>query len=305
MQKIESHNNETTSKDSSSWKEKVFDYIKDHPSLVILIPTLLGGIWQLVALLSIGVSYVRFFSLSQLVSDGLILMFTFLIFSFIPILFYWGGNEIKKKIYSLRWLYSIIVLFHITAAFVGYSAFIGIKVLSNHFILDINAVEKFNIFILLLPCLSLLSASTRIINEHFVLRASAYSGTSTLNSIKRLFVKYFKFFAPITVVFQLFSLISWFAVSINILKLWGNYYMPTNLVNIEMIHQYVENNYDLKPDEYNISYFNDTYMFLEYTELSDQEIKDTNSIAHGKIPMKVIILKTDFLFREPSEKTKF
>lgn len=43
--------------------------------MLVLVPAILGGIWQLTELASIGTSYIRFFSVSQLVSDGLLIMF--------------------------------------------------------------------------------------------------------------------------------------------------------------------------------------------------------------------------------------
>lgn len=59
--------------------KKLFSYkwLKENLSLVILAPTILGGIWQILSLGIIGTPYIRFFSVSQLVSDGLLLMFIF------------------------------------------------------------------------------------------------------------------------------------------------------------------------------------------------------------------------------------
>lgn len=42
--------------------------------MIVLIPTLLGGIWQILELLRLGAPFVRFFSVSQLVSDGLLIL---------------------------------------------------------------------------------------------------------------------------------------------------------------------------------------------------------------------------------------
>lgn len=48
---------------------------RSHLSLIILIPYLLGGIWQLLELVSISPVYVRFFSLTQTIPDGLMMLF--------------------------------------------------------------------------------------------------------------------------------------------------------------------------------------------------------------------------------------
>ncbi|ALM48948.1 hypothetical protein AMR72_08640 [Flavobacterium psychrophilum] len=56
---------------------KIKSYIKfvsEHITIILLIPTLLGGLWQVVSLGTTSISYIRFFSISQLLSDGIILM---------------------------------------------------------------------------------------------------------------------------------------------------------------------------------------------------------------------------------------
>ncbi|WP_029275668.1 hypothetical protein [Pedobacter borealis] len=64
------------------------DWIKENISMIVLVPTLLGGIWQIIELSRIGTPYIRFFSVSQLVSDGLLLLFifawTYLVWNFLP-----------------------------------------------------------------------------------------------------------------------------------------------------------------------------------------------------------------------------
>lgn len=66
--------------------KKIFSYkwIKENLSMIILIPTVAGGLWQILELAWIGTPYIRFFSVTQLVSDGLLLSFiffwTFLVF---------------------------------------------------------------------------------------------------------------------------------------------------------------------------------------------------------------------------------
>ena len=64
-------------------KEKLinqFNKLKENLSLILLVPTALGGIWQLLELSSISTSFIRFFSISQLVSDGLLILFLLTIF---------------------------------------------------------------------------------------------------------------------------------------------------------------------------------------------------------------------------------
>jgi len=59
-----------------------YNLLKENLTMIAIIPTVLGGIWQLSILSSISSNLVRFFSISQLISDG-ILVLGFFIFPFI------------------------------------------------------------------------------------------------------------------------------------------------------------------------------------------------------------------------------
>lgn len=47
--------------------------------MIILIPSILGGLWQILELSSIGTAYIRFFSVSQVIPDGLLFLFLLLV----------------------------------------------------------------------------------------------------------------------------------------------------------------------------------------------------------------------------------
>lgn len=75
-------------------------WVTENLTVILLVPTLLGGLWQLAELASIGVPYIRFFSVSQMVSDGLLMLFilgVIIYSSFIfinPALKYWLGEYV-------------------------------------------------------------------------------------------------------------------------------------------------------------------------------------------------------------------
>jgi len=52
----------------------IISKIKDNFNLVVLIPTLLGGSWQLFELARIGTPFLRFFSVTQLIPDGILML---------------------------------------------------------------------------------------------------------------------------------------------------------------------------------------------------------------------------------------
>ena len=53
---------------------KIYKTIQDNLAIVILLPTILGGLWQLIELSLLSFSFVRFFSVTQLLPDGLIIL---------------------------------------------------------------------------------------------------------------------------------------------------------------------------------------------------------------------------------------
>lgn len=59
-----------------------YNLLKENLTMIVIIPTILGAIWQLYMLSSISSNLVRFFSVSQLISD-VILVLGFFIFPFI------------------------------------------------------------------------------------------------------------------------------------------------------------------------------------------------------------------------------
>lgn len=53
----------------------LLEKIKSNLALIILLPAVFGGLWQIIELARISISYIRFFSATQLVPDGLLMLF--------------------------------------------------------------------------------------------------------------------------------------------------------------------------------------------------------------------------------------
>lgn len=51
-----------------------FNNFKENLPIILIIPTSLGGIWQLLELSNLGIPYIRFFSVAQLLPDGLVVI---------------------------------------------------------------------------------------------------------------------------------------------------------------------------------------------------------------------------------------
>lgn len=55
--------------------QRTLNFLKDYISLIIIIPALLGGIMQILSIsLLLGMPYIRYFSVSQVVPDGLLIL---------------------------------------------------------------------------------------------------------------------------------------------------------------------------------------------------------------------------------------
>lgn len=59
-----------------------FNNFKNNLPIFIVLPSILGGIWQVLELSFIDTSYIRFFSINQIIPDGLLILFlSFYLFS--------------------------------------------------------------------------------------------------------------------------------------------------------------------------------------------------------------------------------
>lgn len=68
----------------NQYLKRNYTIIKNNIAMIALIPTFAGGLLQLIKLGLISVSMIRFFSISQLVTDGIII----LLFLSFPILIF-------------------------------------------------------------------------------------------------------------------------------------------------------------------------------------------------------------------------
>lgn len=101
---------------------KILLFLKEYLTILTIVPLILGGLWQLLSLAAISTSYVRFFSVTQQIADGILIIFVlavlFLTFYSIKKFFY-DDTEFKLEEWvqaswsSLIWraIYCAFVLF--------------------------------------------------------------------------------------------------------------------------------------------------------------------------------------------------
>lgn len=76
--------------------KKYLDLLKENFSLLVAIPPLFGAIWQLIELSKISLSYIRFFSISQLVADGALFLIALLLLLASSIWVNFVSNSMKE-----------------------------------------------------------------------------------------------------------------------------------------------------------------------------------------------------------------
>ncbi|MBC5836806.1 hypothetical protein [Flavobacterium muglaense] len=259
--------------------KNIVDFLKEYLSVLIVIPAFIGGIWQGFELMSISIPYIRFFSISQIVSDGiLILMFIIIAFSynfigwFADILFFEKGKpepaevlsaedyEIYKRKKLRYWLIFFIIFYVFSVVFI-YRLFDEKTTLSDFKGL---VVSTFFCVFILNRCLD---------NCYFYAKEKHKEIFKACNIL--LFVLYF--------VFALY-----FSKRIHNLLI-----APTNIINIEQVKKDVANKYPNTKQEF--LYFNDKYIFIK---IIDKIKMDKKGKVLKHTSEKICIMKFETLFDE-------
>ncbi|MBU1215800.1 hypothetical protein KJ870_11110 [bacterium] len=262
----------------------IFEKIKGNLALIILLPAIFGGLWQIIELARISISYIRFFSATQLLPDGLLMLFilTSLYFA------YRFGTLRKSKLNVQR----KIIVVHESKPLDMKHYFIKMNQ-SNKLVYVENPIYKHNFIVHIVFILFGASFLWFIFSYYILELNSAYPlmslgiaiimimlyGRMIIESLIVLLVKIFEskifqylFKKPIIqelimMPIKVLSVLLFFLFIIILpLKLFSllhqNYFLPENLKNLENIET------SLKAKDYNkseILYFNDKYIFIEHS----------------------------------------
>jgi len=261
-----------------------FEKIKTNLTLIILLPTIFGGFWQIIELSIMSISYIRFFSATQLLPDGLLMLFILasLYFAYrlgtlrkyklslqrkiikihknksVAIKHYFiKPNKSNKLVYVENPIYKYSFFFHVGLVLFG--AFL-LWLIFSYYIFKVNNVFPLLSFGMAIIVIMLFG---RMIIESLVVL-----------SVKIFESKIFQYFFKKPIIKELMLMpikilsISFFFLFIIILplKLFSlfhqNYFLPENLKNLENIQT------SLNAKDYNksnILYFNDKYIFIEHS----------------------------------------
>lgn len=285
---------------------KYLKFVKEHLALFVIVPTLLGGVWQVFSLANIGVAYIRFFSITQLVSDGIILLGALSLMTLLVFSTFRGGKLFSKAIKDWKINFiniPILLALHIASIYLLGSVIVkGFLFLISTFKMNIDGDTLMAIFVFLAPLNFILQESSRklddILKDFYEqkLRPLQNRVCQILINLGKWVYEKYVFFVHIVVVFSIFF---WVIFVFKLLSLVGGYSIPNNLINLSKVDELLMVDYNLKPEAFDISYMNDSYIFIEYTVLSQKEIDELVK-KEKPVPYEVIILKTDVLFDSPT-----
>lgn len=258
---------------------KTAKFLKEYLSILIVIPAFIGGIWQSFELMSISIPYIRFFSISQIVSDGiLILMFIIIAFSynfigwFADILFFEKGKPEPAEVLSaedyeiykrkkLRYWLSFFIIAYVIIFGLIYRLFDDKATLTEF--KGLFVMTFFYVFIL----------NRSLDNCYFYAKDKHKKIFKACNGL--LLVLYFVFALS-------------FSKRIHNLLI-----APTNIINIEQVKMDVENKYPNTKQE--LLYFNDKYIFIK---IIDKIKMDKKGKVLKHTSEKIYIMKFETLFDE-------
>lgn len=217
--------------------KNILNLIKDNINLLILIPTVLGGFWQLMELVRIEISFIRFFSLTQVVSDGLVILFLLLIFMFVNL-----GLFIKDKkddntlspyeeYFSVKFLMLLLFL-------TGFGR--AVYLLKYKEFTTPNIVVLYLFFVL----------SLRVIKDIIIQKLG--------DGIKF----YYGYIALLVI------LVCMYFIDNVFIKFHHLYYVPSNIKNIEYLECYTGK----KKKDFELLYFNDKFIFVKDNKSKQIEI---------------------------------
>lgn len=260
--------------------KKFIDFLKEYLGVLILIPTVLGGLWQFFELATMSISFVRFFSITQIIPDGLMLLFLLLIISVITVpftRFMFIIKEMHFKTFLITELNFIKIGRYVSTIAIVIIV-VDIYLLYNY----LSKVEDTITLLLIFLPLHILSTTVPfiIVTKSFKLNDEA--------SMKHFMGMYFNMF-----------LLNALSYSFFLLEIHNRYILPQNLKNLELA---IQNKQDLVKDKtLTVLYANDKYIFISLeNKLPESKIKkewnDFLKIEKKHSKDDFLILKFDELF---------
>ncbi|UFK98245.1 hypothetical protein [Kaistella faecalis] len=262
---------------------------------ILLFPTIIGGIWQILELALIDPAFIRFFSISQMIPDGLLILaiFGLIILSFIitNIFFKFRNVTSIDNLEEFSWwnlVRGIILMTSsvtlILATFWRTDIFHG-EVANKRFLIILTLL-CFAIFISPFFLRGLFMFSWNIYNyKNDKIRSGSINALPLQETnLSKVASITSKFVVGIGMVFILvLTIASLFFIRLTLV-------LPKRVENFKNITEKVKIDYGTK-QVINIRYLNDKYIFIELVEHND-------NVSNGKLPPNILIYKNeDILFK--------
>lgn len=274
---------------------KLKDFLKEYSVIIVLIPTILGGVWQFIKLITIGVEYVRFFSASQVISDGIIILCVMMFYGLLLFVIYsinkiFINNAIKRKFYFgiiLSLVLSITIIVYNFYTLVNQITFDSSLIISLESLPDNYDIS---LFILLFPSLYNILKIVGFYGE--TLEKNIVEEQPSVAKVTSKFILFL--LSSMTALFGfMLTLVLMLYISSHLTINLGNLFLSNNLANTQNIKKNIEENYNIMFEDCKVLYFNDKYIFIEH--------KMKNNTDKTLIPnssKEIIVLKFDDLFNE-------
>ncbi|ABE75135.1 MULTISPECIES: hypothetical protein [Psychrobacter] len=271
-------------------------WVLDNISLVLLLPSFLGALWQILELSSINVAYIRFFSVTQIPVDGILILFLIVLIivmgkAVIGLLKSAFENKVKgledeefvkklrknlnfhiKKMLIVIPIMLVLIIYLISELFAGMfptSPIVTILLVSFF-------ISGFMFYVL---------DAVMLIGLKY-----AQDGINSDNIKDRMGTLVDKYRKPIY-----WSILAGIAIAIFICYLLikafsASFILPADLYNTKTLEAVIYN--DFKTKNYEIEYFNDKYIFVKLCA-----IKECNHRLDKEIiiyPTEKVLFKTTY-----------
>lgn len=260
-------------RDRTNWTKKTVLFLKNNYSWLSIIPVIIGGLYQFLCISSIGYQYLRFFSLTQFLIDGVLLICIFSLFIISFLMYFYTTHQIgiykkdtcfesyadeikRRKNERSHFIFTLILLIPLTF-YLGYKSYKDI----------IGLNFSYNVFLFSFSLIVLIFV---ILNKQFKLgEVNYWSGIgyheksrlrSFLHACMHLFF-YFQFFFLMYAIGPVVKSLKSFSLS--------------DLSNTHNFTKYIEcNKKQFKNFQAaRIIYYNDKYLFSEIITKKDTIIK--------------------------------
>ncbi|WP_299221910.1 hypothetical protein [uncultured Psychrobacter sp.] len=287
------------SKETEVNKKGLKDRIKwifDNISVILLLPSFLGAVWQILELSSINVAYIRFFSVTQIPFDGILILFLLIV------MFVMGkvittlvkstfknrvkaiedeevASRIDKKLryYAIKNAFGII-LFISSLVYLTTELFIDLfpkAPIITTLLLGISIGSVALIFVDTITLIMVKTRNDKTRSDHTKVHIKTF-----LDKYKN-YIYWFFLASLVFIVFITYKLLIAFSASFT---------LPVNLYNVKNLESVIYN--DFKTKDYEIEYFNDKYIFVKLCT-----IKQCSHEVHKEIiiyPTEKVLFKATY-----------